>query len=121
MDPTNKIFYVEFHASDLVKTRAFFEKVFGWTFTDYGPDYTSFTDGRIAGGFFRSNKRASLASGSALVVIQHPKLEETLTRVVDHGGKVTQEIFSYPGGRRFHFTEPSGNELSVCADEVATQ
>jgi uncharacterized protein len=58
MDQTNKIIYVEFHASDLEKTRAFFEKVFGWTFTDYGPDYTSFVDGQIAGGFARSDKRA---------------------------------------------------------------
>jgi predicted enzyme related to lactoylglutathione lyase len=116
MDQTNKIIYVEFHASDLEKTKAFFEKVFGWAFTDYGPDYTSFTDGRIAGGFFRSDKRASVAAGSALVVILHPRLEEALQRVADHGGRITQEIFSYPGGRRFHFTEPSGNELSVCSE-----
>lgn len=116
MDLTNKIYYVEFHASDLGKTKAFFEKVFGWTFTDYGPDYTSFTDGQIAGGFFRSDKRASKDAGSVLVVILNAALEETLKRVVEHGGKVTQEIFSYPGGRRFHFTEPSGNELSVCAE-----
>jgi predicted enzyme related to lactoylglutathione lyase len=119
MDQTNKIFYIEFQAPDLGKTRAFFETVFGWTFTDYGPDYTSFADGRIAGGFFRSDKFATAAAGSALVVIQHPQLEETLKRVVDHGGKITREIFSYPGGRRFHFTEPGGNELSVCADEGA--
>jgi predicted enzyme related to lactoylglutathione lyase len=117
MDQTNKILYVEFPASDPGATRGFFEKVFGWTFTDYGPDYTSFTDGRIAGGFFRSEKRASLAAGGALVVIQHPQLEETLKRVADHGGKITQDIFSYPGGRRFHFTEPSGNELSVCTED----
>ncbi|HMD60417.1 MAG TPA: VOC family protein [Opitutaceae bacterium] len=116
MDQANKIIYVEFHASDLGKTKAFFEKVFGWTFTDYGPDYTSFVDGRISGGFFHSDKRASIAAGSALVVIFHPQLEETLRRVVDNGGKVTQEIFPYPGGRRFHFTEPSGNELSVCSE-----
>ncbi len=116
MDHTNKIYYIEFHASDLEKTKAFFEKVFGWTFTDYGPDYTSFVDGQIAGGFARSNKRSSQAAGGALVVILNPQLEETLRRVVEHGGKVTQEIFSYPGGRRFHFTEPSGNELSVCAE-----
>jgi uncharacterized protein len=51
MDQSNKVYYVEFHASDLEKTKAFFEKVFGWQFTDYGPDYTSFTDGRLAGGF----------------------------------------------------------------------
>ena len=103
MDNTNKIIYIEFHAADIEKTRTFFEKVFGWKFTDYGPDYTSFVDGQIAGGFFRSDKRAS------------SRLEETLRRVVDHGGKVTRDIFSYPGGRRFHFTEPSGNELSVCS------
>ena len=58
----------------------------------------------------------TLAKGSALVVIFHPRLEEALASVVEHGGRVTQEIFSYPGGRRFHFTEPSGNELSVCSD-----
>jgi len=116
MDQTNKIIYVEFQALDLEKTKAFFTSVFGWSFTDYGPDYTSFEDGRIAGGFARSDKRASIAKGSALVVIFHPKLEDTLKKVVEHGGKVTQEIFAYPGGRRFHFTEPSGNELSVCSD-----
>jgi predicted enzyme related to lactoylglutathione lyase len=116
MDQANKIIYVEFPASDLAGTRAFFEGVFGWVFTDYGPDYTSFADGQIAGGFFRSDKRASSAEGSALVVIFHPKLEETLRRVVAHGGMITREIFAYPGGRRFHFTEPSGNELSVCSD-----
>ena len=116
MDQTNKIFYIEFHASDLEKTKAFFENVFGWTFTDYGPDYTSFVDGQIAGGFFRSDKRASSAEGGVLVVIFHPQLEDALRRVVEHGGKITREIFSYPGGRRFHFAEPSGNELSVCSD-----
>ena len=116
MDQTNKIIYVEFHASDLVKTKAFFTDVFGWTFTDYGPDYTSFVDGQIAGGFFRSDKRASAAEGSVMVVIFHPQLEETLRRVADHGGNITREIFSYPGGRRFHFTETSGNELSVCSN-----
>ena len=116
MDPANKITYVEFQASDLEKTKAFFEKVFGWTFTDYGPDYTSFVDGQIAGGFAHSDRHATAAAGSALVVIFHPRLEETLRRVVEHGGRVTQGIFSYPGGRRFHFTEPSGNELSVCSD-----
>jgi predicted enzyme related to lactoylglutathione lyase len=115
MDNTNKIIYIEFHAADIEKTRTFFEKVFGWKFTDYGPDYTSFVDGQIAGGFARSDKRSSQSAGGALVVIEHPRLEETLRRVVDHGGKVTRDIFSYPGGRRFHFTEPSGNELSVCS------
>ena len=93
MDQANKIIYVEFHASDLGKTKAFFENVFGWAFTDYGPDYTSFVDGQIAGGFFRSDKRASSAEGGVLVVIFHPQLEDALRRVVEHGGKITREIF----------------------------
>jgi len=116
MDQTNRIVYVELHAPELEKSKAFFEKVFGWSFTDYGPDYTSFTDGQLGGGFFRSDKRSLFSAGGVLVVIFHPRLEEALRRVVEHGGKVTQDIFSYPGGRRFHFTEPSGNELSVCSD-----
>jgi len=117
MNQTNRICYVEFQASDLEKTKAFFTTVFGWKFTDYGPDYTSFEDGSLAGGFVRSDKKAAASRGSALVVIFHDHLEEALQKVVAHGGHVTQEIFSYPGGRRFHFTEPSGNELSVCTGE----
>ncbi|HEY4990006.1 MAG TPA: VOC family protein [Opitutaceae bacterium] len=116
MNHTNKIFYIEFQASDLEGTKAFFTKAFGWTFTDYGPDYTSFSDGQLAGGFARSDKRGTLASGSPLVVLFNARLEETLALVVASGGTVTRDIFSYPGGRRFHFTEPSGNELSVCAE-----
>jgi predicted enzyme related to lactoylglutathione lyase len=116
MTQDKKICYVEFHASDLEKTKAFFEKTFGWTFTDYGPDYTSFVDGQLAGGFFRSDKRASQAAGSALVVIFSSALEQTLATVAEHGGKIIQQIYAYPGGRRFHFTEPSGNELSVCSE-----
>jgi predicted enzyme related to lactoylglutathione lyase len=116
MDQTNKIFYIEFHASDLEKTKAFFENVFGWTFTDYGPDYTSFADGQIAGGFARSNKRSSQAAGGALTVIFNQRLEETLgKRRRPRRENRPRTIFSYPGGRRFHFTEPSGNELAVCS------
>jgi predicted enzyme related to lactoylglutathione lyase len=115
MDETNKIFYIEFQASDLVKTKAFFETVFGWTFTDYGPDYTSFADGRIAGGFARSDKRSTMAAGGALTVICNQELEKILRLVRTNGGIITREIFSFPGGSRFHFVEPSGNELAVCA------
>jgi len=116
MSTHNHVYYVEFQASDLAKTKAFFEQVFGWTFTDYGPDYTSFADSGLHGGFARSEKKAALATGSALVVILSNQLENTQHEVVAHGGRITQEIFSYPGGRRFHFTEPSGNELAVCAE-----
>jgi predicted enzyme related to lactoylglutathione lyase len=115
MEETNKIFYIEFQASDLARTKAFFETVFGWTFTDYGPDYTSFADGRIAGGFVRSDKRSTLAAGGALTVIRNQELEKILRLVRANGGTITQEIFEFPGGSRFHFTEPSGNELAVCS------
>jgi predicted enzyme related to lactoylglutathione lyase len=111
------IYYVEFHARDLPATKAFFAKTFGWQFTDYGPDYTSFAAGRLAGGFFSSDKKGTIAAGSPLVVLLDPRLDEALQRVRENGGAVTKEIFSYPGGRRFHFTEPSGNELSVCAED----
>jgi len=116
MSTHHHLYYVEFQASDLAKTKAFFQQVFGWTFTDYGPDYTSFADSGLHGGFAHSEKKAALATGSALVVILSNQLENTQHEVVAHGGRITQDIFSYPGGRRFHFTEPSGNELAVCAE-----
>jgi uncharacterized protein len=117
MDATNKIDYVEFPAADPQATRAFFERLLGWKFEDYGPDYTSFADGRIAGGFFRSGQRATAAGGSALVVLYHPRLEEIRQKVIELGGQVVRDIFSFPGGRRFHFTEPSGNELAIWSDK----
>ncbi len=117
MPNPNQIFYVEFQAADLAGTKAFFTQVFGWKFTDYGPEYTSFEDGHMAGGFFKSEQRSTIAGGGPLVVIQNQELEDALARVIAAGGKITQEIFAFPGGRRFHFMEPSGNELAVCAVE----
>ena len=116
MSAANQIDYIEFQASDVAATKTFFEQLFGWKFADYGPDYTSFEDGRIAGGFSRSNKRSKLDSGGVLVVFYHPRLEEVQQRVIDLAGKITKEIFSFPGGRRFHFTEPSGNECAIWSE-----
>src|SRR5947209_1949021 len=116
MDATNKIDYIEFQSPDPRAARAFFEKLLGWKFEDYGPDYTSFADGRIAGRFTRSDKRGTPESGGVLVVLYHPRLEEVRQRVVELGGRVVKDIFSFPGGRRFHFTEPSGNELAIWSD-----
>jgi uncharacterized protein len=114
-NPANnhKIDYVEYASTDLAKTKEFFVRVFGWKFTDYGPDYTSFEDGRIAGGFFKAD---SVAKGGPLVVIYAADLEATEAQVKAAGGKIVKETFSFPGGRRFHFTEPSGNELSVWSE-----
>ena len=119
MDAANKIDYIEFQAADVQATRRFFEQLLGWKFEDYGPDYTSFQDGRIAGGFSRSDKRCTLEGGSVLVVLYHPRLEEIRQRVLELGGLISKEIFSFPGGRRFHFIEPSGNELAIWSEDPA--
>lgn len=116
MSAANQIDYVEFQASDLEATKQFFQQLFGWAFTDYGPDYTSFSDNRIAGGFARAEKRSTIESGGVLIVFYHPALEELQRRVGKLGGKVTREIFSFPGGRRFHFAEPSGNECAIWSE-----
>lgn len=73
MDACNKIDYIEFPAHNLTATREFFTTVFGWEFTDYGPDYTSFSDGRISGGFYLNNSKAIASSGSALIVLYQYK------------------------------------------------
>ena len=112
-----KIDYIEFQGKDIEGTKKFFEQLFGWKFTDYGLDYTSFEDGRIAGGFAQANKRSTIESGGVLVVFYHPNLEQIRQRVIDLGGKITKDIFSFPGGRRFHFTEPSGNECAIWGEE----
>lgn len=116
MSADNQIDYIEFQAADLSATKKFFTELFGWTFTDYGPDYTSFHDGRIAGGFARTDKKSTIAQGGVLVVFYHSKLEATRDRVKQLGGTITADIFSFPGGRRFHFVEPSGNECAVWSE-----
>jgi len=119
MSANNQIDYIEFQAADLAATRIFFEQLFGWKFTDFGPDYISFEDGRIAGGFSRGDKRSTIESGGALVVFYHSNLEAVRQRVIDLGGRITADIFSFPGGRRFHFTEPSGNECAIWSEAAA--
>ena len=114
-----KINYVEFPARDLPSTKAFFEKAFGWTFTDYGDDYTAFSNEGLDGGFFQSDLNSSTSNGAALVVFYSEELEMTLVKVHDAGGHIVRPIFSFPGGRRFHFTEPSGNEFAVWSDRGA--
>ncbi len=112
-----KINYVEFPAGDLALVKAFYSGAFGWRFTDYGPDYTAFNDGQLDGGFFKSDKKSSASQGAALVVLYAERLDEALDTVVKNGGTVVREIFSFPGGRRFHFADPNGNELAVWSDK----
>ena len=112
-DQDNRIAYIEFPATDLPATRRFYETVFGWTFQDYGPDYTAFEDGNLAGGFTTDNPGPGLAP---LVVLFHKDLEAAQAKVVKGGGRIVVPVFGYPGGRRFHFADPSGNVLAVCTD-----
>lgn len=113
-----KLNYVEFPSSDLAATKLFFEVCFGWSFTDYGPDYTAFDPSAgLDGGFFRSEKASKTDHGSALVIFYSERLEETMAKVQHHGGTITLDTISFPGGRRFQFTEPSGNEFGVWSDK----
>lgn len=114
-----KINYVEYPSRDLPATRRFFEQAFGWRFVDYGPQYSAFSDVGLDGGFFHSDLASTTAHGGALVVLYSDDLQATLDKVVAAGGTVAKPIFSFPGGRRFHFTEPGGNELAVWAQPEA--
>lgn len=111
-----KIDYVELHASDFDAVQAFYQQAFGWQFTDYGPEYRAFSDGKLDGGFRRSDKIARSDDGSALVVLYAADLEATRDKVTAAGGTILADIFSFPGGRRFQFADPHGNELAVWSD-----
>lgn len=110
--------YVEFPCRNLAAVKMFFTSVFGWTFQDYGPEYSAFSGAGLDGGFFLSDRSALTSNGSVLIVFYSKRLEETEQKIVDNGGKIIRPIFSFPGGRRFHFTDPSGNEYSVWSDAV---
>ena len=109
----NHIDYIEFRAKDLEAIKAFYQTCFQWKFTDYGPEYCSFENSGVYGGFSKSD--ASPCDG-VLVVLYHNDLESALKTVKGAGGSITREIFSFPGGRRFHFRDPSGNELAVWSE-----
>ena len=108
-----RVDYVEFATTDIEATKRFYSGVFDWKFTDYGPDYTSFTDGRLAGGF---RAAADVRAGGPLVVLYATDLAAIEARITESGGRIVRETFEFPGGRRFHFTDPGGNELAVWSD-----
>jgi hypothetical protein len=110
MREDGKIDYVEFPGTDLAAVKAFYGAAFGWTFTDYGPDYAAFEGEGTDGGFAAG---PSGAPEKPLVVLYAHHLEAMEAKVAASGGKITRAIFTFPGGRRFHFKDPSGNELAV--------
>ncbi len=110
----NHINYIEFKSHDLESDKAFYTSVFGWSFTDYGPSYTAFAESGLEGGFEMAN--VEIVKGD-LVVLYHSDLESIKDQIEQSTGSISKEIFSFPGGRRFHFKDPSGNELAVWSDQ----
>jgi predicted enzyme related to lactoylglutathione lyase len=113
-----KINYLELPASNLKAVKDFFETVFQWQFTDYGPEYTAFSNSAgIDGGFYQANCHSSTQNGAALVVFYSGNLAATQAKIAAAGGKIVKPIFSFPGGQRFHFTDPCSNEYAVWSDQ----
>ncbi|WP_054313354.1 VOC family protein [Mesorhizobium sp. 1M-11] len=101
---------IEFNVTDIARSREFYGKAFGWTFTDYGPTYCEFTDGRLTGGLTTSG---SVTPGGPLVILYADDLPEIQKRLEEVGARIVKQVFSFPGGQRFHFEDPDGYELAV--------
>ena len=110
----NHINYIEFKADNLEKIKDFYQQSFDWKFTDYGPTYVSFSESGLAGGFEKSDDE--IVNG-VLVVLYHQDLEHIKGEIIKAGGKISIDTFSFPGGRRFQFIDPAGNELAVWSDK----
>jgi hypothetical protein len=107
-----QIQYIEFLSKDIGQAKSFYTKSFGWTFTDYGPEYSAFEGDYVDGGFTVGEP----VKGSVLVVIFSQDIEATKHKVIKAGGIIAKDIFNFPGGKRFHFTDPDGNELAVWSE-----
>jgi len=110
----NHINYVEFKAKDLERIKEFYSATFDWAFTDYGPTYIAFSESGLEGGFEKTENE--IVNG-ALIILYHKDLILIKNKIIAVGGKITKDIFSFPGGLRFHFTDPSENELAVWSDK----
>jgi predicted enzyme related to lactoylglutathione lyase len=113
MREDGKIDYIELPGGDLAATKGFYADAFGWTFVDYGPAYAAFDNGGVDGGF---NADPQDRAAAPLVVLFSTDLEATEAKVKAAGGTISRPIFSFPGGRRFHFRDPSGNELAAFSE-----
>ncbi len=109
-----RIDYVEIVVRDITRAKQFYGDAFGWSFTDYGPDYAAFNDGRLDGGF----RTGEPTPGGPLVILYAVDLEGMQQRIERAGGTIVKPIFAFPGGRRFHFTDADGYELAVWSDPV---
>ncbi len=112
MRPENRIDYVEIPVTDIKKAREFLAAMFGWSFQEWGDDYVSFNDGQLNGGLCRATPPAS----GTLLVFYSTDLERDLERVKELGATITKDIFSFPGGRRFQFLDPTGTEYAIWSE-----
>ncbi len=121
MSENNKLNYVEFAAPNLAATKAFFTTVFNWQFTDYGPEYSAFSQAEagLDGGFYHAPMTSLTTNGAALLVFYSSDIHATEHLIEHHGGQIIKPIFDFPGGYRFHFTEPSGNEFAVWSESIS--
>ena len=112
----HEINYIEFEVGDMAQAKRFYEAAFEWRFNDYGPGYAGIQKpgGGEVGGLRLTSE---VAAGGPLVILYSSDLDRSLVAVRAAGGIVTQEPFEFPGGRRFHFKDPSGNELAVWSDK----
>lgn len=110
----NHINYIEFKAKDIEEIKEFYTKCFQWTFTDYGPTYAAFSNSGLEGGFEKTEDE--IVNG-ALVVLYNNNLDTVKNIILQSNGQISKDIFTFPGGRRFHFVDPSGNELAVWSDK----
>ena len=110
--------YIEFGAENIARARQFYSTVFGWTFEDYGPDYTSFHAAKagIDGGFRKSTPGEPFGSAAPLVVLYSSDLKATQAAIEAAGGTIAVPTFEFPGGRRFHFSDGVGNTLAVWSE-----
>jgi predicted enzyme related to lactoylglutathione lyase len=107
--------YIEFPVTDVAAAKAFYAAAFGWSFEDYGPDYAGIKgDGKEVGGLRRDSE---VRAGGPLVILYSNDLEGSVEAVTSAGGTILEPIYSFPGGRRFHFADPAGNELAVWSDQ----
>jgi uncharacterized protein len=108
--------YLEFQVKSITESKAFFGELFEWKFEDFGPEYCAFSNAGLAGGFYESSQSSNADDGAMLVVFYSKELEELKSKIVTLQGTIKKDIFTFPGGRRFHFCDPSGNEFAVWSD-----
>ncbi|MDD7913294.1 VOC family protein [Polaribacter ponticola] len=110
----NSINYIEFYTHNINETKLFYENAFSWKFTDYGATYIAFSESGLEGGFELTS--LPIING-ALVVLYSDNLKAIQEKIISFGGKISKEIFEFPGGKRFQFLDPTGNELAVWSNK----